>query len=200
MINGEAAIYPNKIASANAICNTQNTYLRLRSTVLNRLNVCDSFSRERLARESDSLKCTQAAVSARPSTNKMPNTPRQPVTFNTAPPSTGAATGAMPLIAPIMASALARLAPLNLSVAMEREITIPPAAAMPCTKRSTTNVWMFGAKIHASVEAKNSHMEISSGARRPYLSLSGPNRICPAARPSMENVSPSCTAEVPALK
>ena len=42
------------------------------------------------------------------------------------PPMTGAATGATPLIAPITASILASSLSRNLSVATEREITIPP--------------------------------------------------------------------------
>lgn len=85
-----------------------------------------NFSWERLARESDSLKWIQAAVRQMPRTNKTAKMPCQPVIFNTTPPITGAVTGAIPLIAPITAKAFAKLAPLNLSVAIEREITMPP--------------------------------------------------------------------------
>ena len=141
-----------------------------------------------------------AAVRSTPTAHSTPKIPCQPVTFNTAPPMTGAATGATPLMAPMMAKALARLAPLNLSVATEREITIPPAAAMPCNKRSAMKISIVGAKIHASVETRNKIMDAKSGLRRPNLSLNGPNTICPAASPSMENVSPSCTRDVLALK
>ena len=45
----------------------------------------------------------------------------------------GAATGATPLIAPIIASVFANSLPVNISVATEREITIPPAPAIPST-------------------------------------------------------------------
>ena len=130
----------------------------------------------------------------------MANTPRQPVTFNTAPPITGAATGAMPLMAPITAKALAKLAPLNLSVAIEREMTIPPAPAIPWIKRKAIKTSILGEKIQASVEPKNNHMDTNSGWRRPNLSLNGPNKICPTANPSMEKVSPSCTMEALVLK
>ena len=156
--------------------------------------------RERLAWDKDSLKWIHAPNSIMPSTNSTANTPRQSVHFNTAPPMMGADTGAIPLMAPTIANALARLAPLNLSVAIEREITIPPAAAQPCTKRNRTKNQMPGAQMHPNVAPKKSHKEIRSGKRRPYLSLSGPNRICPAAKPNMEKVSPNCTCGVLALK
>ena len=60
------------------------------------------------------------------------------------PPSTGAATGATPLMAPMMAIDLASSFPENMSVATEREMTMPPAPAMPWSRRRAMNVSMFG--------------------------------------------------------
>ena len=78
---------------------------------------------------------------------------------------------------------------------MDRAITIPPEAAIPCKKRNKTNIWILGAKIQAVVEKINSHIEKIRGRRRPILSLSGPNTNCPKANPSIENVNPICTME-----
>ena len=64
----------------------------------------------------------------------------------------GAATGATPLIAPIIASVFANSLPVNISVATEREITIPPAPAIPCSKRSIANISIVGAKMQPIVE------------------------------------------------
>lgn len=41
---------------------------------------------------------------------------------------------------------------------------------------------------------------MSKGNRRPYLSLSGPKNICPAAKPIMLVVKPNCTAAAEVLK
>ena len=68
--------------------------------------------------------------------------PCQPTLSAIPPPATGAATGATPLIAPIIASIFASSLPEYLSAAMEREITIPPAPAIPCTTRQPTNCMM----------------------------------------------------------
>ena len=68
--------------------------------------------------------------------------PCQPTLSAIPPPATGAATGATPLIAPIIASIFANSLPEYLSAAMEREITIPPAPAIPCTTLQPTNCMM----------------------------------------------------------
>ena len=130
-----------------------------------------------------------------PSPSRIVKIPRQPMMPVSVPPTIGAATGAMPLIAPIRASILASSQPENLSVATEREITMPPDPAMPCTKRRNTNCSMSAAKMQSTVEPRNSHMAVSSGVRRPYLSLSGPKKSCPQASPIMLVVSPSCTID-----
>ena len=61
------------------------------------------------------------------------------------PPMIGAATGATPLIAPMISSVFANALPVNISVATEREITILPAPAIPCSKRSIANISIAGA-------------------------------------------------------
>ena len=42
---------------------------------------------------------------------------------------------------------------------------------------------------------RKSHRASSSGSRRPYLSLSGPKKSCPTARPIMLVVSPIWTSD-----
>ena len=54
---------------------------------------------------------------------------------------------------------------------------------------------MSEAKMQSSVEPMKSHMAVSSGVRRPYLSLRGPKSSCPAARPIMLVVRPICTID-----
>lgn len=126
--------------------------------------------------------------------------PCQPIAFTIIPPAIGAMTGATPFIAPTMAKDFARLCPLNLSVAIERAITTPPAAAAPCTKRSRTKVSIFGAKMQANVDIRYKTIDIISGGLRPYLSLSGPKINCPIAKPNIEVVSPNCTIDTVVLK
>ena len=79
------------------------------------------------------------------------------------PPIMGAATGATPLMAPTIAKALAKSRPENLSAAIERAITIPPAPAIPCKKRIPRKNSILGAKIQAKVETTNTAIEMSKG-------------------------------------
>ena len=44
-----------------------------------------------------------------------------------------------------------------------------------------------------TVATTNNDIDNNKSGRRPYLSLNGPNKSCPAARPIMLNVSPSWT-------
>ena len=50
------------------------------------------------------------------------------------------------------------------------------------------------------VEMIKRDMAASNGERRPYLSLSGPKNICPAANPIILAVNPNCTNEGVVLK
>ena len=127
--------------------------------------------------------------------NSIIKIPFQPIESVRNPPNTGEATGAIPLIAPMMAMAFARSCPENLSVATDREMTIPPDPAIPCNKRKVMKLSMFGEKIQNTVETIKSNMEISNSGRRPYLSLNGPKKICPIANPIILDVSPSCTID-----
>ena len=102
--------------------------------------------------------------------------PCQPMRSQSVPPMIGAATGATPLIAPISASMRPRSEPEKLSVATEREMTMPPEPATPWMKRRAMNWWISRAKMQSSVETMKSHMAAISGLRRPYLSLSGPKK------------------------
>ena len=90
-----------------------------------------------------------------PNPNKIQKIPCQPIRSVNSPPTIGAATGATPLIAPITANILASSRPENLSVATEREITMPPAPAIPCSRRKATNCSMLRENRHSSVEAMN---------------------------------------------
>ena len=132
--------------------------------------------------------------------SRMMNMPCQPMMSVKNPPATGAATGAIPLMAPIIAIAFASSRPENLSAATDREITMPPDAPMPCRSRNATNQCIVGESIQPMVERINTAIETSSSGRRPYLSLNGPNRSCPAARPIILNVKPSCTIGIEVWK
>ncbi|CDC90378.1 unknown [Bacteroides faecis CAG:32] len=94
---------------------------------------------ERFSVGKDSLKRIHPIPSKIPMNSRIIKIPCQPTLPVNNPPMTGAATGATPLIAPITASILASSFPENLSVATEREITIPPAPATPCISRKVTN-------------------------------------------------------------
>lgn len=64
-----------------------------------------------------------------------PNTPCQEVKPAISPPITGAQTGAMPLMEPKIAMKLASYLPLNISMLMLLEMTMPPAPAKPWKMR-----------------------------------------------------------------
>lgn len=71
-------------------------------------------SSERRAAGSVSRYATSAASRMKPMHSRMMNMPCQPMMSVKNPPATGAATGAIPLMAPIIAIAFARLAPREL--------------------------------------------------------------------------------------
>lgn len=122
--------------------------------------------------------------------------PRQPPINAIMPPTIGAATVAMPLTAAMIDIIDVNSRPLYLSAAMLLERTTPPAPEIPWKSRITTNWWMSAAKMHPAVEMMKSNIAHINGLRRPYLSLTGPNTSCPAARPTSPVVSPSCTNAV----
>ena len=99
--------------------------------------------------------------------SRMMNMPCQPMMSVKNPPATGAATGAIPLMAPIIAIAFASSRPENLSAATDREITMPPDAPMPCRSRNATNQCIVGENIQPMVERINTAIETSSSGRRP---------------------------------
>ena len=108
-------------------------------------------------------------------------------------------TGAMPLMAPMMAMTDARALPEQRSVAMLRASTTPPDAPSPWMSRSATNIVILVENIQSAEDIANNTSVAMSGTFRPYLSLSGPMMSWPMARPSMLVVRPSCTCEVDAL-
>lgn len=88
----------------------------------------------------DSQKTILPTNNNMPSINKVQKIPCQPKLSAILPPAIGAATGAIPFMAPIMANIFASSLPEYLSAATEREITIPPAPAIPCISRHTINI------------------------------------------------------------
>ncbi len=107
------------------------------------------------------------------------------------PPITGAQTGATPFIAPVTASITASSLPEYMSEATERAMTMPPAPAMPCTRRNAMNCIILWLRMHPAVATRNSAIAITSGFFLPNRSLRGPKMSCPTARPIMLAVSPS---------
>ena len=118
---------------------------------------------------------------------------------STHPPRSGDMTGAMPLMAPMMAMTDARALPEQRSVAMLRASTTPPDAPSPWMSRKATNIVILVENIQSAEDIANNTSVAMSGTFRPYLSLSGPMMSWPMARPSMLVVRPSCTCEVDAL-
>lgn len=108
---------------------------------------------------------------------------------------TGAATGATPFTAPMIAIILASSLPLYRSAATERDSTIPPDAPSPWNRRMARNISMLSENMHNTVAMQNMTMDSASMGLRPYLSLRGPKNTCPRARPTMLVVRPSCTME-----
>lgn len=118
---------------------------------------------------------------------------------STHPPRSGDMTGAMPLMAPMIAITDARALPEQMSVAMLRASTPPPDAPRPWMRRRATNIVILLENIQSAEDIANNTSVAMSGIFRPYLSLSGPMMSWPMARPSMLVVKPSCTCEVVAL-
>ena len=72
---------------------------------------------------------------------------------------------------------------------------MPAPPANPWTKRSTMSAPIVGASAQATEATTKPAIPISSGSRRPTRSLSGPATSWPAASPSRNVVSVSCTAD-----
>ena len=73
------------------------------------------------------------------------------------------------------------------------ESTTAPDPARPWNRRMTMNCQMLLAKMQPAVVVMNMIMAVISGFLRPYLSLIGPKRSCPAAKPIKPVVNPSWT-------
>ena len=85
----------------------------------------------RLSTGMDSLYNLQANNNTIPIANNTANMPFQPMVSVIAPPMTGANTGAIPFIDPVIAIIFVNSCPVYKSVQIERAITILPAAAIP---------------------------------------------------------------------
>ena len=113
-----------------------------------------------------------------------PNIPRQFVTKSNSPPNTGAQIGAKPCTQANMEKNFAKSFPPYKSVAIDLEITIPPAPESPWIKRAKIKISMPGEKTQATDEKTKKNIEITSGRFGPNLSLTGPKNICPTASPT----------------
>ena len=107
--------------------------------------------------------------------SRMTKMPRHPTASVSTPPSTGAATGAMPLMTPMTARTLTSL--LAAVTVGGHGTGDDDAAGGPYALKSRmpTNTYTVGEKMQITVEATNSSRETRSSGRRPNLSLSGPN-------------------------
>lgn len=128
-----------------------------------------------------------------PRASRLQNIVRQPPNAPMTPPTIGAATVATPFMALMRDIVTVRLSPLYLSVAMLLESTTAPDPARPWNRRMTMNCQMLLAKMQPAVVVMNMIMAVISGFLRPYLSLIGPKRSCPAAKPIKPVVNPSWT-------
>jgi hypothetical protein len=102
------------------------------------------------------------------------NTLRQPATSISRLPASGARIGET--LTTSMSKAIRRAAawPVCRSRTTARGITMPAQAPRPCTKRSTTSVWISGASAQPTLAKPNSTSPATSGGLRPYMSDSGP--------------------------
>ena len=144
----------------------------------------------------DSRKRKAAAKIATPIKRSTAKIPLQSVIPNNNPPAIGATIGANPCTALSMAKKRVNSFPSYRSTAIEREITTPPAAAIPCKRRKQINVITSRHNKQISVVTTNTVKDKINGRRRPYLSLNGPITSCPAAKPITPKVKLSCIREV----
>ena len=128
---------------------------------------------------------------AAPST--IQNTPRQPATWMTKLPVSGASSGEM--LNTSISSDMSRVAstPECRSRTTARGITMPPQAPSPCTKRPSRNSSALGARAQATLPQQNSVSPTYSGGLRPYMSDSGPYSSWPPPTAMKNTVRLSCT-------
>ena len=113
-------------------------------------------------------------MSTSPTARITAKTPVHDVTPAISPPTTGAHTGAMPLMAPSRAMKLASSRPVYMSADMLLAITMPPAPASPCSTRMALNINISPENMHSSDATTKSSIEPTNMRLRPYLSVSGP--------------------------
>jgi len=126
-------------------------------------------------------------------------TPRQPMLSTTAPPTSGAITGATPPMIIITPNSFAAVLPDARSEMMALASTTPAAPAKPWTKRAPMRNSMLGASAAAMPATKQTAEPTMSGRRRPQLSDSGPITSWPSASPirNVVRVSWMLLADVP---
>jgi hypothetical protein len=150
-------------------------------------------------------RCDLGSVSGSPTAAVTSNTapamvsatkmPRQDVHRSNWPPSTGASTGANPVISNSIEKYLAAAAPVCRSRTTAAATTMPVAPPMPCNNRRTTSSQIDGATAHSTEATPYSTRPAISGRRRPYASDSGPAMSWPTPRPTRQAVSDSCVAD-----
>ena len=103
-------------------------------------------------------------------------------------------TGATPPTIIIRLNARAAALPDARSAMIALPITMPAAPATPWANLAPISTSMVGAKTVVALATTHTAAPTSIGRTRPNRSESGPNSSCPAARPSRNAVSVSCTA------
>ncbi len=115
-------------------------------------------------------------------------------------PAIGAKIGPVPLTSIKSEKKRVKSGLLNRSLAMAREMTTPKLPADPCTKRSAINELIVLLNAHHTDTLIYSSNPISSGVRRPCISLRGPATSCPRESPIIQAVRLSCANEGVAAK
>jgi hypothetical protein len=77
---------------------------------------------------------------------------------------------------------------------------MPVAAAKPCTKRAAISSSIVQALAQSTDPTTYPDRPTRRGRRRPYLSLIGPTRSWPSARPTSVVASVACTAPAEVAK
>ena len=99
-------------------------------------------------------------------------------------PVTGASTGTIEVTAPSTANARVVPAPGKRSTTIARPTTMHAAVAKPARTRTASSIRIEAESALSTCSSAYADAPISSGARRPTASLSGPITTCPTAMPT----------------
>ena len=144
--------------------------------------------------DSGTATATPTAVTAASAASNQ-NTPRQPPKGTTAPPTSGAITGATDWMAMSVANALATPSPRPTSTITDLASTTPAAPKKPWATRPASSTQIAGASAQTTAASAVPIAPARRRVRRPVRSEIGPITSWPSASDTMNAVSVSCAVE-----